>query len=64
MFVGGQEVAAYWTGRGTTRKGDTVDYQGIGIFTFTDEGKLRSVREYYDAAILVPLFASMATAPN
>ena len=65
IFVGGQQVATHWTGRGTTHKDAVFEFEGIGIFEFDEQGKLRSVREYYDGAVLLPLFSSMEVAlPN
>jgi hypothetical protein len=42
-----------------TRRGEQLVIEGIGIFTFDEEGKLGHVREFYDASHLLTIFSSV-----
>jgi steroid delta-isomerase len=48
----GHESAARWSAVVTTKRGDCVSLEGIGIFSFDDQHKLRHVREFYDVGQL------------
>lgn len=53
----GHESAVRWSAVVTTRRGHRIAIEGIGIFSFDDQRKLRSVREFYDVAALQQIFA-------
>jgi uncharacterized protein len=47
VIAGGDQVAAEWTSRATSRNGTTYHNRNVGIFTVRD-GKIVSIREYTD----------------
>jgi uncharacterized protein len=47
VIADGDQVAAEWTSRGTSRNGTAYHNRNVGIFTVRD-GKIVSVREYTD----------------
>jgi ketosteroid isomerase-like protein len=47
VIADGDQVAAEWTSRATSRKGTPYHNRNVGIFTVRD-GKIVSVREYTD----------------
>jgi steroid Delta-isomerase len=57
IMVCGSESAVHWTSNVWTRKGQHVTVEGIGIFLFDDERKLRHVREFYDLSTLLAIFS-------
>lgn len=54
----GHESAVRWSAVVTTRRGDRVVIDGIGIFSFDDQHKLRQVREFYDVGQLQKIFSA------
>ncbi|HEX8111291.1 MAG TPA: nuclear transport factor 2 family protein [Kofleriaceae bacterium] len=54
----GHESAVRWSAVVTTRRGQRVAVEGIGIFSFDDQRKLRSVREFYDVRTLQQIFSA------
>jgi steroid delta-isomerase len=52
VFTCGRESAVHWSLVVTTKRGDRVPLEGIGIFSFDDQHKLRHVREFYDVGQL------------
>lgn len=54
----GDECAVHWSVEVRSVQGRTIDYDGIGIFSFDGAGKLRHVREFYDVAKLARLFGA------
>jgi len=56
----GRESAARWSAHLRTKRGQELAVEGIGTFTFNEEGKLRHVREFYDAALLLAIFSKEA----
>jgi steroid Delta-isomerase len=53
----GHESAVRWSAVVTTKRGDCINIEGIGIFSFDDQHKLRHVREFYDLGLLQKLFS-------
>ena len=53
VTVAGQEAAIKWRLRFKTKTGNVFFVDGIGIFTFNEEGKVKSDREYFDYAYFV-----------
>ena len=50
VVVCGHEAAVNWKLRLTTSTGKHITIDGIGVFNFNQEGKLQSVREFWDLA--------------
>jgi steroid delta-isomerase len=53
VFVNGNEAAVKWTGRGTGKNGRPVTFEGIDIFEINDEGKIQSIRAYWNPAVMM-----------
>ena len=47
VHVIGNEAAARWTGKGVTKEGKRVRFEGINIFKFNDEGQITSLKGYW-----------------
>ena len=45
--VVGNEAAARWTGKGTTKEGKQVRFEGINIFEFNRDGKIVKLKGYW-----------------
>ncbi len=52
IIVCGDEAAAKWIARATTRTGRDVSFEGISIFVFDTERKITSMSVYFDTADL------------
>lgn len=50
VIVGGQEAAVNWKLRLKTTTGKKITIDGMGVFKFNPQGKLQSVREFWDLA--------------
>lgn len=48
--VGGQEAGVKWRLRFTTKTGNVFFLEGIGHFTFNQEGKIQTEKEFFDLA--------------
>ncbi len=57
IFHAPHSAAVKWTGRGRGRNGHSVEFQGIDVFEFDQEGKILSLKAYWDAA---PVMATLA----
>jgi steroid delta-isomerase len=60
VFHAPQGAAVKWTGSGRGRNGRQVEFHGIDVFEFDHEGKIVSLKAYWDAA---PVMATLAAAP-
>ncbi|MEM8992795.1 MAG: nuclear transport factor 2 family protein [Pseudomonadota bacterium] len=47
VHVVGLEAVAKWQGRGTTRDGQRVTFEGIDHFTFNADGKITELRGFF-----------------
>ena len=47
VHVIGNEAAARWTGRGLTKEGKQVRFEGINIFKFDDGGQITDLKGYW-----------------
>ena len=47
VHVIGNEAAARWTGRGLTKEGKRVRFEGINIFEFNGEGQIINLKGYW-----------------
>jgi steroid delta-isomerase len=56
--VCGDESAVRWSVEVHTVRGASMSYDGIGIFMFAGPGRLRHVKEYYDASLLARMFSA------
>jgi len=50
VVVSGQEAAVNWKLRLKTTAGKVIIIDGMGVFKFNQQGKLQSVREFWDLA--------------
>ena len=48
--TGGQEAAVKWRLRFTTKTGHVFFLEGIGFFTFNQDGKIQTEKEFFDLA--------------
>lgn len=53
VFVNGNEAAVKWTGRGTGKNGREVTFEGIDVFEVNDEGKIQTIRGYWNPAAMM-----------
>jgi hypothetical protein len=52
VIVCGQEAAVNWKLRLKTTTGEVIVIDGMGVFKFNSQGKLQSVREFFDLAAI------------
>ena len=53
VFIAGNSAAVKWTGRGTSKEGRQVHFEGIDVFTINEAGKIESVYAYWNPAEMV-----------
>ena len=53
VFIAGTSAAVKWTGRGTSRAGKDVKFEGIDVFEFNEAGKIQTLRAYWNPAEMV-----------
>lgn len=53
VFASGNEAAVKWTGRGTGKNGREVTFEGIDVFEINDEGKIQTIRAYWNPAAMM-----------
>lgn len=53
VFINGNEAAVKWTGRGTGKNGREVSFEGIDVFEVNEEGKIQTVRGYWNPAAMM-----------
>jgi steroid delta-isomerase len=53
VFVSGNEAAVKWTGRGTGKNGREITFEGIDVFEVNDEGKIQTIRAYWNPAAMM-----------
>jgi steroid delta-isomerase len=53
IFVAGDGAAVKWTGRGTSANGKNVNFEGIDVFEVDADGKIRTVRAYWNPAEMI-----------
>ena len=53
VFIAGNGAAVKWTGRGTSKQGKTVLFEGIDVFELNEEGKIQQLRAYWNPAEMV-----------
>lgn len=53
IFVAGDGAAVKWTGRGTSTNGRQVRFEGIDVFEINEDGKIQTVRAYWNPAEMI-----------
>lgn len=53
IFPVGEEAAVKWSARGTGKNGRQVAFEGIDVFTINPEGKIQTVKAYWDPAAMM-----------
>ncbi len=53
IFIAGNGAAVKWTGRGTSKQGKSVHFEGIDIFEINEGGKIQKVDGYWNPAEMV-----------
>ena len=56
IFVAGNGAAVKWTGKGTSKNGKNVNFEGIDVFEVDADGKIRTVRAYWNPAEMIAQF--------
>ena len=50
IFVAGTGAAVKWTGRGVSKQGRKVHFEGIDIFEVNESGKIQTLHAYWNPA--------------
>lgn len=58
VFVNGNAAAVKWTGKGVGRNGKPVTFEGVDVIDCNDEGKIVTVRAFWDAAPVMAVLQS------
>jgi steroid delta-isomerase len=53
VFVAGNGAAVKWTGRGTSKQGKKVQFEGIDVFEINEAGKIQTLHAYWNPAEMV-----------
>jgi len=53
IFVAGNGAAVKWTGHGTSATGKEVKFEGIDVFEVNADGKIQTVRAYWNPAEMI-----------
>jgi steroid delta-isomerase len=53
VFVAGNGAAVKWTGSGTSINGGEVRFEGIDVFEVNDDGKIQTLRAYWNPAEMI-----------
>ena len=53
VFVAGNGAAVKWTGKGTSKEGRTVHFEGIDVFTINNAGKIETLHAFWNPAEMV-----------
>jgi steroid Delta-isomerase len=48
VFICGDQAAVKWTGRGIDKSGRAVTFEGIDVFEMNPQGKIQTVRAYWN----------------
>jgi ketosteroid isomerase-like protein len=48
ITANGEAAGLFWTTKGTGNDGQPMEYDGVSLLVFNDEGKIRLFRGYYD----------------
>ncbi|HEV7683212.1 MAG TPA: nuclear transport factor 2 family protein [Pyrinomonadaceae bacterium] len=50
VFIAGNSAAVKWTGRGISKSGRKVHFEGIDIIELNDAGQIQTLRAYWNPA--------------
>jgi steroid Delta-isomerase len=64
IVVSPTEAAVPWIAIARTVDGRTIQFEGIGVFVFNEDGKLRHVREYWDLPGVLAQLAGVPPQPR
>jgi steroid delta-isomerase len=64
VVVSPNQAAADWSAVARTLDGRLVHLEGVGIFVFNDDGKIRQLREYWDLPGLLAQLAGQTPQPR
>jgi steroid delta-isomerase len=53
VHIVGSEVAVKWIGRGISKNGREVVFEGIDLFDMNEAGQIQTLRAYWDPAALM-----------
>ena len=53
IFVAGDGAAVKWTGKGTSANGRNVNFEGIDVFEINADGKIQTIRAYWNPAEMI-----------
>lgn len=53
VFIAGNGAAVKWSGRGISKQGRKVHFEGIDVFEVNEAGKIQSVHAYWNPAEMV-----------
>lgn len=53
VFIAGNGAAVKWTGRGVSRQGNKVRFEGIDVITVNQAGKIEKLEAYWNPAEMV-----------
>jgi steroid Delta-isomerase len=53
VFIAGNSAAVKWTGRGTSKQGRAVHFEGIDVLTVNEAGKIETLHAYWNPAEMV-----------
>jgi steroid Delta-isomerase len=53
IFIAGNGAAVKWTGKGTSANGKNVNFEGIDVFEVDADGKIRTIRAYWNPAEMI-----------
>lgn len=53
VFIAGNGAAVKWIGRGTSRQGKQVQFEGIDVFEVNELGKIQTLRAYWNPTEMV-----------
>lgn len=53
VFIAGNGAAVKWTGRGVSKEGRKVKFEGIDILEVNEDGKIQTLHAYWNPAEMV-----------
>ena len=53
VFIAGNAAAVKWTGRGVSKQGKKVHFEGIDVLEVNEAGKIQTVHAYWNPAEMV-----------
>jgi steroid delta-isomerase len=53
IFIAGNGAAVKWTGRGVSKAGRKVHFEGIDVFEINEAGKIQTIHAYWNPAEMV-----------